>query len=175
VDGESYRVQPGAAEPGAAADLLARLNGRALELLRALRRSYAGRGGARAAAAERLRRRYDPDHLAENAPGAKDGETAYALNKGELVALCLRDPLTGELQGEELLFFVHLHELAHLAVEAEGHPPEFWQTFRWLLEEAEASGVYKSPDFEAAPARYCGVAVDYNPRWDPRQASLGGN
>lgn len=175
VDGEAYRVQPAQAGPGAAADLLARLNARALALLAHLRRRHGGGRGPRAEAAARLRRRYDPDRLAENAPGARNGETAYALNKGELLALCLRDARTGALHPEGLLFFVYLHELAHLAAEVEGHPPEFWATFRWLLEEAEAAGVYESPDFAAAPSRYCGVEVDYNPRWDPAQPPLGGN
>ena len=62
--------------------------------------------------------------------------------------------------------------MSHIAIDAVDHPPEFWATFRFLLEEAEAAGLYWSPDFARAPQRYCGVDVDYNPRWDATLAAI---
>lgn len=172
-DGEAYRVQPGLRGAPEAADRLAELNDLALGLLAALRRRYSGLGGERAAAAAALRRRYNPDNLAENPPTGPRGDTAYSLNKGALLAVCLRAKPSGELHPFPLLAFVYLHELAHLALEEYDHPPRFWAAFRWLLEEAEAAGLYASPDFARAPAVYCGVRVDYNPRYDPGVAPLG--
>lgn len=50
--------------------------------------------------------------------------------------------------------------------------PEFWQTFRFILEAAEEGGVYRSPDFAQDPQVYCGVKVDYNPRFDANTPSI---
>lgn len=176
VDGLSYRVHEGYghAAPDRAADTLATINGRVVDVLRHLRRRYPGGGGPRRAAVVRLLARYNPDNLAENSPRDPSGDTAYSMNKGALVALCLRerdpaasgDPLVYDIHDLDTLTFVALHEVTHIAIDAIDHPAEFWATFRFLLEEAEAAGVYVSPDFARAPRVYCGVRIDYNPRYD---------
>jgi len=181
LDGAPYRVHRGHADAQGAADLLAALNRRAVDLLRALRREYPphGRGGGRpgearrAAAVARLLARYNPDNLAENSPRDPGGDTAFSQDKGSIVAICLRArdrPAT--LHDLDTLTFVTLHEMAHIALDATDHPPEFWATFRFLLEAAEAAGVYASADFAAAPRMYCGLRVDYNPRFDPAVAAV---
>jgi hypothetical protein len=176
LDGVAYRVHTRLTAPQTAADTLAALNGRATELLRVLRRRYGGKQGARAQATRKLLARYDPDGLAESSPLAS-GQTAYTVNKGELLAVCLRerdptlsgDPAVHDFHRLDLLTFVVLHELAHIAVEELGHTARFWSTFRWLIEEAEKAGITgASPNFEAHPRDYCGLTVDYNPRYDPR-------
>jgi hypothetical protein len=172
VDGARYRVHLGAPDPRAAADALAALNGRATRLLRRLRARYVrGAAGAshpaRRRAAQRLLARYNPDNLAENSPSAPGGDTAYSLDKGGVLAFCLRPRGGGRVYGLGLLTFVLLHELAHLAIDAYDHPPEFWAAFRFLLEEAAAAGIYAAPDFARAPQDYCGLRVDYSPLGDP--------
>jgi hypothetical protein len=181
VDGLRYRVHEGHAGSQRAADTLATLNARVIDLLRSLRARYA-RGPAGAAhparreAVARLLARYNPDHLAENSPENPLGESSYVEGKGNVVALCLR---TRGSAGDEdgihdlsILFFVTLHEMGHVATDEIGHPPRFWSTFRFLLEEAELAGLYASPDFAAMPAEYCGVRVDFNPRWDSSTPSI---
>lgn len=170
VDGARYRVHGAGPEAAAASDTLATLNGRAVAVLRRLRDTYV-RGAAgtfrQRRAAARLLARYDPDSLAENSPRDPSGDTSYTINKGELIALCLRERAEGApLHDIDVLTFVALHEMAHLATDAVDHPAEFWATFRFLLEEAEAAGVYTSPDFAARPRAYCGLSINYNPRWD---------
>jgi hypothetical protein len=182
-DGQRYRVhappRPGATGAGEAADTLAAINSRVIDVMRALKRRYPRRGAApgaspRHAAVARLLARYDPGALVENSPLDASGDTSFCVDKGAVLALCLRDrdPAGGDLHDLDLLTFVALHEVTHVAIDAADHPPEFWATFKWVLLEAEAAGVYTSPDLAAAPRTYCGLPVDYNPRWDPRARSI---
>lgn len=179
VDGLRYRVHEDHFSPSSAADVLATLNARVTEILRWLRRRYLrGEAGAhrpaRRAVAARLLDRYNPDNLAENSPRDPGGDTSYTIDKGDVIALCLRARTRGvsPIHDLDTLTFVTLHEMAHIAIEDIDHPPRFWSAFRFLLEAAEASKVYKSQDFAARPERYCGIYIDYNPRWDPNVRAL---
>jgi hypothetical protein len=176
LDGQHYRVQPKHGGAQRAADTLAAINSTVVDLLRHLRHRYRGDGtSARGAAVARLLARYNPDNLVENSPLDPTGDTSYTVDKGAILALCLRerDPAASgdaglhDIHALDTLMFVTIHELAHAAIDEVDHPPKFWATFRWLLIEAEAGGVYKSPDFARAPETYCGIRVDYNPRYDP--------
>lgn len=179
VDGLRYRVHEGHSGPQKAADTLAELNARVVDLMRFLRARYArGSAGeihpARRAAVQRLLARYNPDNLAENSPKDPSGDTSYTLDKGAVVAICLRerdptvlgDPGAHDIHDMDTLTFVTLHEMGHIAIDDVDHPPRFWSAFRFLLEEAEEAGIYTSPNFAARPRYYCGVKIDYNPRYD---------
>lgn len=111
--------------------------------------------------------RYDPDHIIENSPLNADNYTAYTENKGEIIAICLRSKEdVDELHDINLITFVVLHELAHIANKTIGHDEQFWKTFRWLLEEATEIGIYQPINYTKTPKRYCGLWIDYNPLWD---------
>ena len=176
IDGERYRVHGGFRDPVDAADLLAQINGRIEELIQHVSLKYGNvpDGNERAAIVTRLRRRYAARRVAENSPNDPSGDTSYTLGKGDLIALCLRerdpadrgDPRTQDLHDHDTLTFVAIHELAHVGTDFVHHPLAFWSTFRFLLEEAEAAGVFYSADYRLQPVYYCGVTVDYNPRWD---------
>jgi hypothetical protein len=185
VDGLRYRVHEGHAGPGRAADVMAEINARIIGVMRYLRNRYVhGPDGlahpARRAAAERLLARYNPEHLAENSPRDPSGDTSYTLDKGALVALCLRerdprasgDPRVHDFHDLDTLTFVALHEMAHIAIDDVDHPKRFWQAFRFILESAEAAGVFTSTDYARHPRTYCGIPVDYNPRFDSQTASI---
>jgi hypothetical protein len=118
-----------------------------------------------------LLKRYNPDKLIENSPKIK-GESSYTLSKGELVAMCLRDKKTFEVHSIDIIMFVYLHELAHIATDVRQHEFGFWQTFKWLLQEAEEAGVYKNVDFRKSPITYCGHYVDYSPYFDQALTDL---
>lgn len=190
----AYRVHGGFDDADVAADRLALLERRAALLLDWINHRYlfgkneyqidaVGAAKSKAAdAARRLALRYSPDALAENAPGI-DG-TAYTLDKGQLIAMCLREaapgaPLAAARDGYDpnsILLFVFLHELGHVASNEYGHGPEFWSTFKWILQEAVlAPGIgpdLVSMDFGARPTRYCGLKVDHNPLFDPSIVAL---
>jgi hypothetical protein len=179
VDGMPYRVHGRHSAPQEAADALARLNGQIIDLMRHLRARYVrGSDGVaypeRREAALRLLERYNPDNLAENSPRDPTGDTSYCLDKGAVVAICLRERGSTEqlIHDQGTLTFVTLHEMAHIAVDVKDHPTEFWAAFKFLLEEAEEMGLYRSPDYVKKPVTYCGVLVNYNPRLDPNLPSL---
>jgi len=179
LDGAAYRVHAAHGDAAAAADTMAALNERVTALLRHLRAKYlrspAGRRApARAAATRRLLSHYNPDNLAENSPRDPDGDTSYTVNKGAILALCLREKTRGRAGGLtaanlhdlETLTFVTFHELTHIAITELNHPPKFWRTFKFVLEDAAEAGILRGVDYARAPAVYCGMDIDYNPLFD---------
>lgn len=193
-DGMTYRVHPSHEDPRAAANQLAKLNGRLISLMRHLKHKY-GKDASdqtprvsypmRARAVDKLLQRYNPDNLTENSPLDPSGDTSYVTDKGSLVSICLRerdpalkkclrygcngvDPLRMQLHDLNVTTFVAIHEMSHIAIDATQHPPEFWSTFKFLLEEADAAGILKASDvnFNRYPVVYCGMNVDYNPLLD---------
>ena len=93
---------------------------------------------------------------------------AFSLvTKGAVLALCLRGKgPKAPLHPINLLMFVALHELTHIAVTIHDHPPEYWAAFKWLLGEAVEAGVYLPDDFRRRPQMFCGTRVDYQPLFD---------
>ena len=174
VDGMQYRVF-GAS--GDAADALAELNARVIGIMRMLRDRYVraptpGQTAAQRRAVARLLARYNPDNIVENSPRDPGHDTSYTIDKGQTLALCLRDRASNAIYDSDLLLFVTLHEMSHLAIEDITHSDEFWSTFRFLLDAAEAAGLYECADYARAPRMYCGLRVDHSPRWDPAIRSI---
>lgn len=185
VDGRHYRVQEGQPDPRRAADLLARIHERVVALCRALRRQWLWPGLSTPEPLQRtyarnLLARYNPDTILENSPNDPSGDTSYTIDKGRVVALCLRerdptasgDPEVQDLHDLETLTFVAFHEMAHVATDAVDHPPEFWACFRFLLETAERENIYTSPRYQERPVEYCGTVIDYNPRYGGASAPV---
>ena len=108
----------------------------------------------------------NPDRLLEATPDAD--HTSYSINKGEKVHLCLRqrDSTNESLVDENIMFFVALHEMAHMITATIGHGQDFWNNFGFLLKEAEKEGLYKHTDFKSQPVTYCGVFITDAPRYD---------
>lgn len=150
-DGRSYRVRntPRKRETALA---LARMNEKVLDFITRLE----GAGDAEfQGAVKRLRTRYRPDRLSEGRIDKR--HTSYTLNKGEEVVLCLRSrDHKDEIYDDNLIFYVVLHELAHIASITENHNDEFHTNFRYLLRKAAEWGLFvrKSDRFH-----YCGMDV----------------
>jgi hypothetical protein len=173
VDGAPYRVHLVHRSPDRAADTMAALNFRAVELMRHLRDRYLrGPKGypERERATRRLLSLYNPDNLAENSPQNSEKDTSYTVDKGAIVALCLRGRSGGGIHDLETLTFVLIHELTHIAIEAPGHPQRFWRVFRFLLEEAWQARLLRGVNYMRTPTVYCGIGIDYNPLYDPALA-----
>ena len=104
----------------------------------------------------RLSKRYDPEALAE---GRVDKQfTSYTVNKGEQVVLCLRTrDSKDEIYDDNLIFYVTLHELAHVSSVSEDHSPEFHANFRYLLRKASEWDLWKRVN---VPFQYCGMKVN---------------
>jgi hypothetical protein len=127
-------------------------------------------------ASARLRERFDPARLMETLP--RSAHTAFSENKGEKVALCLTPDKDASVAAKGLvddhtLFFVALHELAHVGTASmEDHDDSFWATFAFLLACAEEQGLHDPVDYRKHPARYCGMQISDNPLITRREAGL---
>lgn len=110
-----------------------------------------------------LLNRYKTESLRETHPEEiNGGDTAYVYDKGEIFAMCLRDT-NGEFHDPNLLMYVYLHELAHLAERDEQHTQNFWDTYMFLMDESFKIGIYVPIDYTREPVSYCGnILVDYN-------------
>jgi hypothetical protein len=47
-----------------------------------------------------------------------------------------------------------------------GHKQEFWQNFKFLLENAKQAGIYDPIDYKKNPQEYCGMTINDNPYYD---------
>jgi hypothetical protein len=47
-----------------------------------------------------------------------------------------------------------------------GHKQEFWQNFKFVLENAKAAGIYHPVDYKKNPKEYCGMEINDNPYYD---------
>jgi len=185
VDGLQYRVHLVHGNSNDAANTMAELNRRSVELMRHLRDKYLrgprkGHSAARDHAVRRLLGFYNPDNLAENSPRDPEGDTSYTIDKGAILALCLRekDPSkSGDVNKHDIhdlntLTFVTLHELTHIAIEDRDHPNRFWRAFKFILEDAVEAGLIEPVDYEQTSTVYCGMDIDYNPLFDQSLRAL---
>jgi hypothetical protein len=154
IDNNEYTVQI-KEDSLEAANLIATVRERLLVLMEHLEKSY-GKDDKRVM---QLKKNFRPDRLKEGV--TTPGYTSYSVNKGEQIILCLRN--NDELVDINTLFFVVLHEFAHLATESIGHTEEFWDNFRWILEESINIGLYIKQDFNIKNVEYCGMSITSSP------------
>jgi len=96
--------------------------------------------------------------LYENAPDGK--YTSFTVNKGDEMGLCLRSRKTGELHDQNLITYVVLHELAHVACPEQNHTDLFKEIFIFMIRTAEKLGIYEVKDYQLNPQEYCGMTLD---------------
>lgn len=114
---------------------------------------------------KRLLEGFNPKKISETLPTSE--LTAYSENKGEKIAFCLNKSKNGtKLIDINTLTFVALHELSHVATESVGHKQEFWQNFKWVLQNAKEAGIYSPIDYKKYPEEYCGMTINDNPFYD---------
>jgi len=108
---------------------------------------------------------FNPKKISETLPTSE--LTAYSENKGEKIAFCLNKSKNGsKLIDVNTLTFVALHELTHVGTKSVGHGQEFWQNFKWILENAKQAGIYSPIDYKKYPEEYCGMTINDNPYYD---------
>lgn len=156
VDGNIYTVQS-LPDKEAAADLLAKIRKNLEKLVAHLDKMYADDPRTK-----QLKNNFRSDKISE---GAEKGKyTSYSVNKGEKIIFCLRSKDADKKLVElNTIMFVALHEMGHIATVSTGHTPEFWDNFRWLLEEAIQIGIYRKQDFKSKPEPYCGITITDSP------------
>lgn len=98
--------------------------------------------------------------IQENAPGTN--YTSYTLNKGEMMAICCRSAKDGSIHDINIVMYVVLHELSHVACPEVNHTPLFKEIFKFLVQVAASIKLYKHIDYKLDPHEYCGVTVNEN-------------
>ena len=108
---------------------------------------------------------FNPQRVSETLPTSE--LTAYSENKGEKIAFCLNTTKEGnKLIDINTLTFVALHELTHVMTTSIGHKQDFWQNFKFVLENAKAANIYMPVDYKKNPQEYCGMTINDNPYYD---------
>jgi predicted metal-dependent hydrolase len=85
--------------------------------------------------------------------------TSYNVNKGEEMVFCLKDKKTNNLHNINLLIYVAIHEMAHIACPEIGHGDLFQKIFKFLTEIAIKLNLYTKYDFSSKPVDYCGMRL----------------
>jgi hypothetical protein len=159
VDGEKYCVRE-RSKMQLAADLLAKVTQKCKDLV-----LYCGKKHPDDERVQRLVQKFNPTKISETLPTSE--YTAYSENKGEKLAFCLNKEKNGsQLIDINTLTFVAIHELSHIMTESEGHKQEFWQNFKFLLEQAKEANIYNPVDYKNNPEAYCGMNITDNPYYD---------
>ena len=112
---------------------------------------------------KRFIRRLYPDNIIE-AP-LDEYNTSYCINKGQEIAICFRDKKNpGIFFEENTIIYVLLHELAHVMSINIGHGDEFFDNFKFLLENAIEFKLWKFIDYskDENNAEYCGITINEN-------------
>mgnify|MGYP001365428146 CR=1 FL=1 len=143
-----------------AANLLAKITTKMQKLVNFLIKKYPEHDNIK-----RLHKKFNPNKITETLPTSE--YTAYSLNKGQKISFCLdTERENGILIDENTLMFVALHELSHVCSISTGHTDEFWENFKFLIEEALELGIYKPVDYSEKPQRYCGMNIIDNPYYN---------
>jgi WLM domain len=160
VDGNKYCVRD-RTKLQDAADLLATVTQKCKDLV-----EYMGKTHPDNDAVKRLVDGFRPNKIMETLPTSS--YTAYSENKGEKIAFCLNSQKENNeaLIDIDTLTFVAIHELSHVMTVSIGHKQEFWDNFKFLLENAKEAGIHVPADYKNKPVEYCGMKITDNPYYD---------
>lgn len=153
IDNRNYEVQI-KDDAQEAANLIAQIREKLIIITDHLIKSYPDEDRTK-----RLKKNFKPDNIKEGIDNPN--YTSYSVNKGEQIVLCLRSH--NKLMDLNTMIFVVLHELAHICTLSIGHTTEFWDNFKWILEEAINIGIYKKQDFKLNNVDYCGMKITDSP------------
>lgn len=91
--------------------------------------------------------------------------TSYTVNKGEQIIFCIRSKsisqilTSSNIHDLNLIMYVLLHEISHVACPEYHHTPLFKKIFRFICEEAIEMGIYRKIEFNISPREYCGMKI----------------
>lgn len=159
---EPFKVQKDFKNKDNAARLLHVLDKSAKKLISHLEKNFPEREETR-----NLSKRYNTSYLFEASPLNPENLTSYTVNK-TLLGMCLRpiDNVETFHNNFNLVMFVLIHEMAHMAVtEHKGHGEPFIKAFVFLLDESTKIGIYKPEDYSKNPQVYCGLDITRNPQF----------
>ena len=155
VDGRTYTVRK-LPDKLDAANKLAHISANLTKLVEHVYSTDKDREGV-----QQLKRNFNSRNITENTPGGQ--YTAYSVNKGEQLAICLRNVNDDKFINDNLIYFVSIHEMAHVMTDEVGHTPKFWDNMAYLLEQSHELGFYIPEDYSKNPQMYCGQEINSTP------------
>ena len=160
IDNETYCVRQ-RDNTEQAIQLLSKMNMKLKELVLYVKKKHPNND-----AVKRLVEKYNPKRVIEISPLSQ--HTAYSENKGEKLAFCLNKKrnIHSEMTELNTLVFVGIHELSHIASITQGHGDEFWDNFKFLLENAVEAKIYTPEDYSKNSVDYCGMKITDSPIFD---------
>lgn len=86
--------------------------------------------------------------------------TSYSVNKGEQLVFCLRSKnQKNKIHDLNLLMYVALHEISHIACPETGHTKLFKEIFAFFTNVAIDNNLYEKIPFNVSPTEYCGLTI----------------
>lgn len=181
VGSNSYKVHEDLINPKLAAETMDSLNTYAHKLIKRLNDKYINdsRGidtikpeyrDIVITGIKELTKNFKTANMEENIPERSGGDTSYVIDKGDVFAMCLRDPKKNNIvdvaNDMNELKFVLLHEMSHLVCTDFGHTKLFWDNFKFILQEAVELGIYTPVNYKINKQPYCGIVISYSPLFD---------
>ena len=88
----------------------------------------------------------------------KEIVTSYSVNKGEELVFCLRSRKEKDtFHTINILMYVILHEISHIACPEYGHGPLFKKIFAFFTKTSMTLKIYEYDDYAKSPKEYCGI------------------
>lgn len=107
---------------------------------------------------DRLYKKSKGIKITENINNSK--YTSYSVEKGEELVFCIRSKIRiNTIHDVNLLMYVVIHELAHIACPEYGHTPLFKDIFIKLATLAVELKIYRKIDFNKQSEEYCGMDI----------------
>jgi len=89
-----------------------------------------------------------------------NNKTSYTINKGDETVICIRSKKNfGKLHDINLVTYVTLHEVSHIACPQQDHTPLFKDIFHFFTNVATKIGIYKKINYQLDPTEYCGIMI----------------
>lgn len=85
--------------------------------------------------------------------------TSYTVDKGEQTVFCLRSKINDQIHDINLLTYVVLHEMSHIACPEYGHTELFKRIFAFITQKAIEIGIYEKINFNKKQVEYCGMMI----------------
>jgi hypothetical protein len=105
-----------------------------------------------------LEKKFDNVNISENITDFY--YTSFSVNKGEQIVFCMRSRKDKDKQHDtNLMMYVALHEISHIACPEYGHTELFKEIFQYITQNAINLNMYHSIDFKNLPTEYCGIVI----------------
>ena len=157
IDGKTYLVRD-LPDKQEAANMIATIRGNIDKLSEHLEKNKHTKYAEYSEYIDQMTERIKDMEVSENAGNSV--YTSYSINKGEQIIFCLRSKDQKDVMHNlNLIMYVVLHEISHVACPEYGHTNLFKKIFAFITRTAIEIDMYKRIDFAKDPLEYCGLMI----------------